>query len=272
MYSSAARSLKSGEGGCVPPGAPHPHPGGESILASSSVSGCRHSLAYGRITPISASLVTLPPLSVPLPCVSLLKTLVTGFRVHLENQGDRISRSSPLLHLQRAFSQIRSVLGIGQWTHLLQGHPSAHSVKRECFDIGMREPGGWDGLFFSGMKCTQERALKGTPTPSIVSQRHGKAGPRRQGWVTLATPGVDVGSRDKQVCQLHWGKQKEREQEGKKVLSCSKVNTVVPVTCATKGRPRTALKQAGFPHRIVVAVTMCLYGHHLPVINEEDGR
>lgn len=165
---------------------------------------------------MAASPQFLPPLShclllsVPLPCVSLLKTLVTGFRVHLENQGDRISRSSPLLHLQRAFSQIRSVLGIGQWTHLLQGHPSAHSVKRECFDIGMREPGGWDGLFFSGMKCTQERALKGTPTPSIVSQRHGKAGPRRQGWVTLATPGVDVGSRDKQVCQLHWGKQKER--------------------------------------------------------------
>ena len=75
-----------------------------SLLLPASC-GCQHCLACGRITPISAFVVTL--LSHPLLggislCLSLIRTLVIAFRAHLNNSG-------PLLHLQ-IFSHICKVL------------------------------------------------------------------------------------------------------------------------------------------------------------------
>lgn len=66
--------------------------------------------APGAITPISASVVTLPP---PVLCmsvslrVSLTRMLVIGLRVHLDNLRRPHLRALPQLHLQRSFFRIR---------------------------------------------------------------------------------------------------------------------------------------------------------------------
>ena len=69
-------------------------PRGRILPASSSLWWFYGPLACGCITPISAFMFTWPsPLSASLFCVSLIRTLAIGFRVHLIIQDEFISRS-----------------------------------------------------------------------------------------------------------------------------------------------------------------------------------
>ena len=62
---------------------------GESVPCLFQLLGVRHPLACGCITPISASVFMWlsPPFSVSVSLLSLIRTVVIGFRVHADNPG-----------------------------------------------------------------------------------------------------------------------------------------------------------------------------------------